>query len=110
MALRRMQARYPGKCWGCNGAISPGDPILWGRDDGTFHAACHDDGSGQAAGPGPSEDNGELQAERRVIAAEEREYQAGIADGERYSSDRKIYGEELADQWEIDRELRDGDY
>ena len=51
-------------------------------------------------------DTMELDAERRLADAENREYQQGVADAKRYQSDRAIYGETLAEQWELEREIR----
>lgn len=38
----------------------------------------------------------------------DREYAQGVADAERYMENRRMFGEELADRWEIERELREG--
>lgn len=43
--------------------------------------------------------------ERRQDARDEAEYQRGVAEGRRYSSDRAIYGAELAEQWEMEAEM-----
>ncbi len=39
----------------------------------------------------------------------ESEYQRGIAEARLWQAERRIYGDELADQWELERELRDPD-
>ena len=48
-------------------------------------------------------------ADARIAKRERRrqdaEYEKGKAEAERYLSDRKIYGAELADQWEMEAEM-----
>jgi hypothetical protein len=51
--------------------------------------------------------------ERAQSRLDEMDYQAGIAQGERYSSDRQIYGDAMADEFAMQDELNAynrGDY
>lgn len=82
-------AKYDGTCRGCGGPIRKGEKIEWTKKEGAFHQGC------KPSGPGGR------------VSREDREYYAGRADAQRYLDDRRIYGEELAEQWEIERELRE---
>ncbi len=123
MGLRRITAKYASRCRGCGGGIAQGETILWARGEGSRHPAC------ETAAPAPAGasmrrvvdarrpaevaddlDRQIAESELRVAArdGDEAEYQRGRAEAERYLSDRRIYGAELAEQWEIEREMREG--
>lgn len=83
--MRRMRAKYRGRCRSCGESIAVGESILWGRREGAHHARCPE--------------------ESAASAAEEAEYRAGYAEAGRYLSDREIYGAEMAERFEMEREL-----
>jgi hypothetical protein len=117
--MRLMSARFPGTCRSCGKPIRPGDTIAWGGRGRTFHQHCEPTvarpsrGTGVdtatarfvAAGLGEEyvEDDGGY--ERRQRERDNSEYAQGLADGRRYSSDRRMYGEALAEQWAMDEEM-----
>jgi len=82
-----MKARFGSVCPACGGNILKGSQIR--KDSGEWvHAGCASTGNARA----------------------DREYRQGAAEAARYLSDKAIYGEELADQWELERELRGLDW
>lgn len=85
MSFKMMEAKYAGACEGCGGQINPGDQIAWSRNDGTYHAGCKPSGN----------------------PAADREYWQGAAEANLWMTERRIYGDELADAWEMERELRE---
>ncbi len=85
--MKRMNARYAGKCRQCGTAIRVGESILWARGEGVLHVGCD---------PGfVYEETGETGSA----------YAQGRAEAQRYSDEVKIYGRELADQFEAQDEL-----
>ena len=86
--MTRMKAKYAGTCRWCGTTINVDTDILWSRSDGAGHVGCKPSAN-------PSGD---------------REYWAGRKDADLYLAERAIYGEELAEQWEIERELQDPYY
>jgi|SRR5262245_2157908 len=118
---RQMTARYGGTCRVCGEAIRPGDLIEWVAATRTaMHAACTGDDApsgpadpalARAVAAGLGEDYADDDADyRRQRARDEQDYQTGLAQGARYSSDRKLYGEALAEQWAMDDEMRAYNY
>lgn len=91
-----MRARFDGHCRNCGGAITAGDEIRRGSR-GWQHASCEPAGAYRSPAPRDLE-----------RAAMDREYAQGVADAERYMETKRLFGEELADRWEIERELREG--
>lgn len=81
--MKYFTARYAGSCRGCGGAIEAGSQIAWGGRGRTFHKSCAPSGNRRA----------------------DSQYWQGRAEGERYSSDRKFYGEALAEAWAMDAEM-----
>ena len=103
MTLRKLTARFSGTCDACGETVAIGDKILWAKGE-----TYHDSG---ACRPGATdrdheEDDGEDRAERALARRDEAEYRQGIADGRRYSEDRKTYGHELAERWEMEEEMK----
>lgn len=109
------KAKYPGKCGGCGGKIQVGQLIAKGSK-GYQHNACP---TVRTVPPPPP---GSYAATARVLVGsglmggeeadewkermkENREYAQGVAEGERYSSDVKLYGRELAEEWEMEAEM-----
>jgi hypothetical protein len=76
------KARYAGSCALCGTEIQKGADIMKYRRT-YIHCSCE-----------PSDD-----------AAADREYYRGRADGERYSIDRKMYGDELAERFALEDEM-----
>jgi len=81
--MKKMHSKYNGTCKGCGGHIQRGELIAWSKKAGAFHSSC-----------APSRDS-----------RADREYWEGRAQGNRYISDKQIYGQELADQWALEDEL-----
>jgi hypothetical protein len=95
---RDMIAKYAGTCAECGGAINAGERIIWHGRGGAFHFSC----SNPVTGGAPTDDDGG--AERRHQERENAEYREGLAAGRRYSSERRIYGDALAEQFAMDEE------
>ena len=85
--MRRIKASYGGTCKGCGGSFQAGSVILYGGRGLTFHVGCQDTGQ----------------------PALDAEYRQGMADAHRWQENKRLFGPELADQWEMERELREGD-
>lgn len=119
--MRRIRAKYDGRCRGCGDAVGAGDTILWSPEHGAAHLGC---GNSVERGCDLALDNGErcpygCKATPRLIdfevddatydrwadSTDEAEYQAGITDGKMYSDDVKMVGRELAERFSMDREL-----
>lgn len=83
MAMKTMRARFAGTCKGCDCRIRKGELIQWSKKTGAYHFNCV-----------PSSDS-----------KADAEYYAGRADGERYLTNKAVYGAELAEQWEMEEEL-----
>lgn len=93
-------AKFPGTCRACNGKIEVGQHITKGGK-GYVHKRC----PGAAAKrklPAVGYVAGTRDPE---LARMDAEYAQGLAEGERYMSDVKLYGRELAEEWEMDAEL-----
>ncbi len=82
------RAQWAGHCDGCDGPFAQNDTIKWDpRTKWTYHPGCAPTGaSGKQT-------------------AEDREYLAGRAEGNLRSVERDIYGAELVEQWDIEREM-----
>lgn len=107
---RQMTARFPGTCRVCGGQVRPGDTIEWIASSRTvMHAACTGDTApadralAAYVAEGLGEDDGG--ADRRQRARDDADYAAGLAAGRRYSEDRKMFGDDLANAWAMDREM-----
>ena len=70
-------------------------------EDETFEVVC-DCSIGDDIMESRREDDFEVDAQERL---DNMDYQAGVAQGERYSSDRQIYGDALAEQFAMEDEL-----
>ena len=81
--LRKMLSKFKGTCTACKGSIRKGERIAWSRETGAMHESCAPSGDSRA----------------------DAEYQAGVADANRYLNDKAIYGEALAEQWEMEAEM-----
>jgi len=89
--MKTIKAKYDSTCAGCGSTIHKGDTITGTRGD-WFH------GSGAGQGCAPS-------GNARADAA----YLQGAREANRYLEDKRMFGEELAEQWELERELADPD-
>jgi hypothetical protein len=83
--MKILRAKYPGRCKGCGGEIKVGDRIAWAPGT-AYHINCK-----------PSSD-------RKA----DQEYWRGRQEGAEYSMNRRLYGDELAEAWEIEREMKEG--
>lgn len=91
--MRVITAKFAGKCRKCGERFDAGEKILWDRCLGSRHTVCEKDKP--------------YDPER---AAADREYNAGVADYNRWKEDRRMFGDEVADALDIERELRFGDW
>lgn len=91
--MKIITAKFAGKCRKCGERFDAGEKIMWGRGEGSRHTVCGADAP--------------YDPER---AAADREYNAGVADYNRWKADRAMFGDEVADALDIEHELRFGDY
>ncbi len=96
-----MRARYASKCPVCGDAIDPGDEIRK-RGRRWAHASC--EAAPTTSEPDRFEDDGSYRERMR----DEADYQRGVAEANAYLQNKAMFGEELADRWELERELREG--
>ena len=99
--FRTITAKYPGTCRHCGEPFEAGDRVRWARGEGTHHldGDCPDP---KAPDHGDDYDD---DYEDRMAARADAEYEAGIADAKRYQADRAMFGDELAERFEMDREM-----
>lgn len=76
-----------GNCAGCSGPYGERDETAMDEDGYVYHKACR-----------PSDD-----------PRADREYWQGRREAYQHLQNKKLYGEELAEQWEIEREMREDD-
>jgi hypothetical protein len=114
-------ARYASTCPNCSRPIAVGSQVNWSRGRKAVHVAC-----GRASTPtrqrvargrryvDPIDDDQsvgtyELDGPDRTSWADlqrnESEYQTGLAEGRRYSAERRIYGDALAEQFAMQDEM-----
>lgn len=112
--MRRLTAKYPGRCRECGGKIYPGDDIAWAGRGRTYHEACWENPNG-AAHPGElnepdvCDECGRAHYGRTCHYCNA-EYARGVQDVENWRWNRMIYGDEMAEAMEIEREIRDPSY
>mgnify|MGYP004451254059 CR=1 FL=1 len=94
-------ARYNGTCCRCGEPIVPNERIEGLGYNGYRHTGC----TAPAATTATLGDNEPKMAEDTQRRIDDQEYALGYAAGTQYCNDVKTYGQELADQWEMDREL-----
>lgn len=105
--MKRMIAKYPGTCRVCGRKFGGGTPVVWygkgqlEHDTGECHPASDSSEPEEWERDMGSQHPEELQAQR-----DEAEYQRGRAEGNLRSIERKMYGAELYDSWEMEREYR----
>jgi hypothetical protein len=94
-----MTAKFAGRCRECGDRIEKGDSILWGRNEGARHEHC--------PSPEPShyDDSDYDEPIDPQIARDEADYQQGVAEAQQYLDNKRMYGAELAEQWEMEAEL-----
>ena len=85
-----LKANEEGWCEACEGEITEGSMISIDKDV-WYHKGCE-----------PHGPNGEF-------TAGDLEYLAGRSQANVYLAEKRIYGSELADQWELEREMKEGD-
>jgi hypothetical protein len=111
--MREMIARFAGSCRGCGKPIRAGDRIAHEGRGRSYHLACRpavrpgvDVALARYVAEGLGEEYVDDDADyRRQRARDNSEYAQGLAAGRRFSSDRRMYGEALAEQWAMDEEL-----
>ena len=84
--MRKLTARRNDQCRGCGTAIRRGQTIAWSRETGAYHENCAPSGDRQA----------------------DSQYYQGIQDAERWRENRRLFGDQMADAMELERELREG--
>lgn len=89
--MKVITAKFAGKCRKCGKPFDVGEKILWERFEGARHMCCPEDAP--------------CDPER---ARDDAEYNAGVADYNRWKADRAMFGDEVADALDIERELRFG--
>jgi hypothetical protein len=112
MRFKMMKSRFAGKCKGCGGGISAGADIGYAKSVGALHAACVQ-GRSVEAFIADNDNDDQIAASERAIDRAERarddaEYNAGIADVERWRMNKLVYGEEAAERMDIEDDLRRG--
>ena len=110
---RVITAQYPGVCRDCGATFEAGTKVLWSRDHGTTCVECSADAASPVHGADPEvkavpEVDPEAVEAAREREADEREYQAGIAEAEQYRAEREMFGQDVADALDIERDLRAG--
>lgn len=113
-----MVSKYPGKCGACLEKFPVGTKILWEKGSAPRHVSCNAliDGLLAKDVKGYSRNLTSTLAselspwEGHTTSRENADYNAGVADANRYMSDKAIYGAELAEQWDIEADLKNGDY
>jgi predicted nucleic acid-binding Zn-ribbon protein len=91
--MRIIIAKFAGKCRKCNERFEAGEKIMWDRCLGSRHTTCPE---AETYDPDRARDNAE--------------YNAGVADYNRWKEDRAMFGDEVADALDIEHDLRFGDY
>ncbi len=110
--MKPITARYAGSCKACGNRFPVGTVIIWDQKLGSYHSGtgCEDIAWSDLVGAEEAIAEAaayaaEHEAEKRLMAREDAEYAAGVADAERYMQDRRMVGEALADEWERDHEM-----
>ena len=113
------QAKFPGSCAKCLGKILPGQSIESYRRarnqvSGYAHTVCPYNETDERLAAKATFAAREREQERAAFLSDpdyladqrqEQEYQQGLAEGRRYSAERKIYGDALAEQFALQDEL-----
>jgi hypothetical protein len=73
--MRIIRAKFAGNCVDCGKRLEKGEKVYWEKGVGISCVDCEEDDD----------------------SPEAREYRRGQADAERYSAEKKIYGEELGE-------------
>jgi hypothetical protein len=104
-----IRVKYKGTCVACGEPIQVGASVNWERGEGCWHIGCdpeikpEPDGFplGVVAGQARELEKWESSQRRR----DEQEYQKGVAEGNRYIAEKKVYGEALADRFAFEDEF-----
>lgn len=78
MAL--ITAKFKGTCRYCGGSVAAGTNVGWAKGKGIWHQGC-------------------------APLAADREYMAGVADGNRYLAEKAVYGDALAERFAAEDEF-----
>lgn len=79
----KITAKFASHCTKCGTDIQVGAKIYWQKGEGAWHENCNPSGDSHA-------DN---------------EYYAGLADGQRYQDEKKVYGAALAERFAAEDEF-----
>ena len=103
---RSIFARYSSRCPECKGHVSNGSRIV-SMECGWVHAKCADDIiRARIEGEACSDyDEGAVLSGRADRARMDAEYAQGYAEAQTYSDNARMFGREIADQWEMDAEM-----
>lgn len=83
--MRRMKAKFRGRCKGCGEIVAVGSDILWSKAEGAFHdnGRCYADtglSRTRAGNDGGSIADFEVDVEEQLARREEAEYRQGYHD------------------------------
>jgi hypothetical protein len=121
----KITAKFNSTCPVCTSPITKGEKVAWEPRSKATHLACSEyaekdvhgfrwfehDQRNQAhleACASCQCDRAEIDCARREQAHDEAEYQRGIADVENWRENRRMFGDEVAERMEIEREMREG--
>ena len=95
-----MKARYGGWCKAGRDKVRPGQEVVK-RGGSWVHFSCWSAPTDRyAASRNAQELDVEAALDRAEAAREDYRYQQGLADGARYSAEKRIYGAALADRFQ----------
>lgn len=116
----RITAKYAGKCNECGNVVQQGDQVEWHRAWGLTCLSCHfaepetpperdfpDDG-GIVIGGSYDEPPEPCDYCHAAPCRCNSEYQAGVADANRYLENKRFLGEEEANRLAVEEEIRRG--
>lgn len=96
--MKTMVSKYPGKCRACGYPFAAGSQIKWGAGV-TLHANC------QTAFEAQDRDHEAPDWETVQRRRDAYEYQLGRAQGEVRQAERRLYGAEMVEQFDLQDEL-----
>jgi hypothetical protein len=108
--MRKMQAKFRGRCKGCGETIAVGSDILWSKQTGAFHDndRCYaDTGLSRTGGDGGSIADYEVDVDAQLARRDEAEYRQGYHDVAQIHAISEA-GSDFREQ--LYRELEERDY
>lgn len=98
-------AKYAGRCLVCCEAVAPGDRVMWRRGQkGVEHETCYQTKVERERIRCDEQDQEAVMAQRET-AHENAEYAAGLADAQAFREDRAMFGDDVAERLQIEREM-----